>query len=69
MFENVRSKVNTKYGSINKLSKALGIASADLYMAFAGTKPMYPKYRRLIAEALGEDEDTLFGDSGNIGRE
>lgn len=60
MYESVKAKVNEKYGSINKLARALGIQSGDFYSAFAGTKPMYPKYKKLIADALGEDAEELF---------
>lgn len=61
MYDNVKQKVIEKYGSINKLSLAIGITNVDLYCAFKGTKPMYPKYKRRIAKALGEDIESLFG--------
>ena len=60
MYEAIRERINDKYGSINKLSKLLGIASNDLYCAFAGTKPMFPKYKVLIAIALDEEIEELF---------
>lgn len=60
MYKEVRRKIEAKYGSINKLAKIIGVEACDLYSAFAGTKPMYPKYKRLIAEALDKDEDHLF---------
>lgn len=62
MYEKIKSKVIAKYGSINKLAKALGIESGDLYSAFAGTKPMFKGYKLKIAEALNEDVDKLFGE-------
>ena len=60
MYKRTRHMIEKQYGSINRLAKALQISPCDMYCAFAGTKPMYPKYKRLIAEALGEDESTLF---------
>ena len=60
MYKDVRSKIEAKYGSINRLAKVIGVEACDLYSAFAGTKPMYPKYKRLIAEALDKDADNLF---------
>ena len=63
MYESVRAKIENKYGSILKLSKLLGIASNDLYCAFNGTKQMFPKYKVLIAAALGEEVEDLFFDA------
>lgn len=60
MYERARKRINAKYGSINKLAKHIGVEACDLYAGFKGTKPMYPKYRKLIAEALGEPEESLF---------
>lgn len=60
MYETIREKINSQFGSINKLSKIINVESCDLYSAFKGNKPLYPKYKRLIAEALGEDVSTLF---------
>lgn len=60
MYEKIRDKVIEKYGSINKLSMVIGVTNVDLYCAFKGAKPMYPKYKRLIAEALNEDVESLF---------
>lgn len=62
MYDKVRDKINARYGSINKLAKIIGIEAGDLYAAFKGTKPMHPKYKRLISEALGESEDNLFNE-------
>jgi len=60
MYEMVRQKINAKYGSINKLAKHIGVEACDLYSGFKGTKELYPKYKRLIAEALDEDMEQLF---------
>ena len=61
MYDDVRAKINAKYGSINKLAKVMGVQAGDLYQGFAGTAPLFPKYKRLIAEALEEDTEALFG--------
>lgn len=62
MYENVRKQINTQYGSINKLAKIIGVEACDLYAGFKGTKTLYPRYKRLIAEALNEDACDLFGE-------
>lgn len=62
MYEKAREKINTKYGSINKLAKSIGVEACDLYAGFKGTKSLYPRYKQLIANALGEDEEALFGE-------
>ena len=56
MYELARALINEKYGSINKLSKVIGVENGILYAGFKGTKPLFPKYKRLIAEALGTGE-------------
>ena len=60
MYQKAKDRALKQYGSINRLALSIGVNSADLYTAFNGTKPMYPKYKKLIAEALGEDEAALF---------
>ena len=62
MYENVRKRINSRYGSINKLAKIIGVEACDLYAGFKGTKTLYPRYKRLIAEALNEDAAELFGE-------
>lgn len=62
MYQKAKDRALHRYGSINRLALTIGVNSPDLYAAFNGSKPMYPKYRRLIAEALGEDEAALFGE-------
>lgn len=56
MYELARLLVEEKFGSILKLSKVIDIDDSNLYPAFCGTKPMFPKYKSMIAEALGTDE-------------
>ena len=53
-----------KERNISKLQLALnaGITPSDLYCAFHGTKPLYPKYKRKISEFLQIDEAVLFAE-------
>lgn len=60
MYEKVRQKVIEKYGSINKLAKVIDVSAQDLYCAFNGKKPFFPKWRMLVASALEEDESIVF---------
>ena len=62
MYTAVRRKIEAQYGSINKLAKVIGVEACDLYSAFTEKKPMYPKYKRLIAEALNEAVTNLFSE-------
>lgn len=62
MYERVRKRINAQYGSINKLSKVIGVEAGDLYAGFKGTKVLYPKYKKLIAQALNADACELFGE-------
>ena len=47
-----------------RLAKDCGIASSDIYQALSGKKPMFPKWKRAIAEYLNMDEHQLFERSG-----
>lgn len=60
MYEQVKTRIVDKFESINKFSQIIGVANTDLYSAFTGKKPMYPKYKKLIAAALNEDISALF---------
>lgn len=62
MYEFARLIIEERFGSINKMAKTIGVEACDLYAGFKGTKTLYPKYKRLIAEALETDEKTLFGE-------
>ena len=54
-----------KERNISKLQLALnaGITPSDLYCAFNGAQPVYPKYKRKISEFLQTDESELFAES------
>lgn len=58
MYEEIRGKIIAKYGSVNRFAKAVDMSAQDLYSAFNGNKPMYPKWRKVIEEALGERFET-----------
>lgn len=48
--------------SVNRLSFMSMIASSDLHCAMNGKKPMYPNWKKRIADALGTDIDSLFNE-------
>lgn len=62
MYDKVRQKVIDKYGSINKMAKVINVSAQDLYSAFGGKKPFYPKWRELVAKAIGESADIIFSE-------
>ena len=43
-----------------RLARDIGIALPDIYAALNGTKPLYPGYRRKIAQYLDLPEDEVF---------
>lgn len=61
LFKNVEKELRAQGMSKLQLACRMNISSSDLYSALNGTKPMYPKYRKLIAEVLGKSEAELFG--------
>lgn len=63
MYDKVRQKIVEKYGSINKLAKAIDVAACDLYSAFGGKKPFYPGWKQRIAVALDMTTEDLFGET------
>ena len=46
----------------HRLAKLTDIAPGDLYCAIDGKKPLYPGYRRRIAEVLAMKESEVFPD-------
>lgn len=67
--ENVKRVLSERGLSIRKCAAEIGISQPDLCNAINGVKPMYPKYRRLLSDYLGIDEEVLFpnenGGDGN----
>jgi transcriptional regulator with XRE-family HTH domain len=46
--------------SLTKLTALTGIATTDLSLLERGLRPLFPGWRRRIAEALGMPEEDLF---------
>ena len=46
--------------TIYRLAKLSKISTQDLYTALKGKKPMYPNWKKRIAEALDTDVESLF---------
>lgn len=62
MYEKLK-KIMKKQGiSVNKLSFMSMIAASDLHCAMNGKKPMYPNWKKRIAEALDTDVESLFNE-------
>lgn len=60
MYENLHLILRERKITINKLSLESGIAPPDLYSALSGKKPLYPGWRKRIAEFLKLSEDEIF---------
>ena len=48
--------------TIYRLAKLSKISTQDLYTALKGKKPMYPNWKKRIAEALYTDVESLFNE-------
>lgn len=57
-----RQITEVKGVSVSKCARDIDVNQTDLCSALNGTKPMYPKYKKLIADYLGIDEEVLFPD-------
>lgn len=62
MYEKLNKILREKSISVNQLSFKAQISSPDLYQALSGKRPMFPAWRRRIAEALEVSEAELFGE-------
>ena len=60
MYEKLHSILRERKITINKLSLESGIAPPDLYSALSGKKPLYPGWRKRIADSLNLSEEVLF---------
>lgn len=69
MLKILKAEMKSRGISRNKLALLARIAPSDIYGVFNGTRPLFPAWRRRIADALGMDEDELFpeqeGGKGN----
>mgnify|MGYP002540017946 FL=1 len=48
--------------TIYRLAKLSKISTQDLYTALKGKKPMYPNWKKRIAEALNTNVESLFNE-------
>lgn len=62
MFETLHAELKKRYLSVNKLAIISGITPSDLYCALSGKKPLYPGWRKRIAEALEMPVEELFSE-------
>lgn len=62
MFQRLKATMQAKNVTVNKLSFLSQIASSDLYCAMNGKKPMYPNWKKRIAEALNTNVESLFNE-------
>lgn len=60
MYEKLTEELKTRNITKYKLHKITGIAKCDIYNAINGKIPMYPGWKKKIAEALGKAEEDLF---------
>lgn len=60
MYTKLHQELKKRCLSVNKLSFMSGITASDLYCALSGKKPMYPNWRKRIAEALDMSIEELF---------
>jgi lambda repressor-like predicted transcriptional regulator len=63
MYAEVKRQITSVKGvSVARCSREIGINQTDLCNALNGKIPMYPKYKQLLSEYLGIDEEVLFPD-------
>ena len=62
MYTKLKEIMKEQGVSENKLSFMSRIAASDLHCAMNGKKPLYPNWKKRIAEALDTDIDSLFNE-------
>ena len=67
MYENLKKALSEQGISVYRLAKLSDIAQSDLYMALKNKKPMFPKWKERIAEALNADVKDLFNEEAEGG--
>lgn len=65
MIEKLKETITEKGISRNKLALLSGISPSDMYGIFNGTRPLFPNWKRRIAEALEMPEEDLFPEDGD----
>lgn len=67
MYAKLKNKMQAEHLTINRLAKQSNITPQDLYAVFKGRKPMFPKWKERIAEALNADVKDLFNEEAEGG--
>ena len=63
IYQKLKDELRERNLSIRQCARACDIDCCNLTNCLNGKKPMYPKYKRVISEHLGIDEDVLFSGS------
>lgn len=66
MYTRLKEEMKRQHKTAFALSKVMGISSSDLYASIKGTRPLYPKYKRLLSEALNVPQDVLFPEEEGV---
>lgn len=64
MLSKVKAVIEERGISRNRLAMMSGITPSAIYNLFNGNVPLYPGWKRRIAEALDMDESDLFPEGG-----
>ena len=60
MYQKLVEKMRQKNITTHKLAKLSNITPQDLYSALSGKKPLFPNWRKRVAEALDSTVEELF---------
>lgn len=66
MFEKLKKEIALRNITRNKLAVMSDIVPSDLYAALLGRKPLYPGWKKRIAEALDMSVEELFPDEEGV---
>ena len=62
MYTKLKKTLDVRNITIYRLAKMSKINTQDLYTALKGKKPLYPNWKKRIADALDTDIDSLFNE-------
>lgn len=62
MYTKLKKTLDVRNITVYRLAKMSKINTQDLYTALKGKKPMYPNWKKRIAEALNTNVDSLFNE-------
>lgn len=62
MYAKLKKTLDVRNITIYRLAKMSKINTQDLYTALKGKKPLYPNWKKRIADALDTDIDSLFNE-------